>query len=269
MINLSKTNIDSHRAEKIRAMLLDKGVVHDNEYLLKYAELTSSDDIGECLQRHHILPKFVFRQNGLKLDNSVENLVKLTFSNHILSHYLLYLSASDGDFKLSNAFAVSYMVGKSIKDDSLGSEWLSNMDSINKVYEDVNRRRSESMRGDANISKRADVREKRSKALKGVPKSDEQKRKQSESMKGKYAGEKAYWYGKSFSFSDETKARLKGYHSGSHNSHYGKRTPDDVRKKISESLKGKRHYTDGTTIVFAKECPDGFVPYTKGKKTDN
>ncbi len=69
------------------------------------------------------------------------------------------------------------------------------------------------------------------------------KEKMSKAKKGKYAGEKSYWYGKHRS--EETKMKLhnalSGKMSGDKNPNYGKPLSNEQKKKIGESRTGK-HY---------------------------
>ena len=90
----------------IKEQLL-KSVCQDNEWLQKYIELVSltcSDDAAELSHKHHIVPKFYFKQNLLATDNSQSNLVKLSYINHILAHYYLCLCTKD-DYKAKACFA--------------------------------------------------------------------------------------------------------------------------------------------------------------------
>lgn len=41
----------------------------------------------EYTERHHIIPRFIYKDNNLPIDNSDENVVKLSIKNHILVHY--------------------------------------------------------------------------------------------------------------------------------------------------------------------------------------
>ncbi len=58
---------------------------------------------------------------------------------------------------------------------------------------------------------------------------EETKRKLSESIKGKYCGEKSYWYGNGDMM------------RGEKNPFYGKHHSDETKRKLSESKKGKHH----------------------------
>ena len=80
---------------------------------------------------------------------------------------------------------------------------------------------------------------------KGVPMSNEQKKKLSDANKGKH-------------HSEETRNKMREALKGKHPS-------EETRKKLSEAKKGNKHtlgmhwYNNGKTNVRAKECPEGFV----------
>ena len=73
---------------------------------------------------------------------------------------------------------------------------------------------------------------------KGIPIPDEQKKRHSEAMKGKQAGEKHPMYGKHFT--EESKKKMSDAKKGKH--------------------KGEHWYNNGKINVRAKECPEGFTP---------
>lgn len=87
-------------------------------------------------------------------------------------------------------------------------------------------------------------RERISKQFRGIPKSEEHKKKISEGNKGKH---------------DNT---------GEHNPMYGKTHTEGAKKKMSECHKGVRTkgsegmhwYTNGTSNVLTYNCPEGFYP---------
>jgi len=70
----------------------------------------------------------------------------------------------------------------------------------------------------------------------GIPRTEEEKKKMSENRKGKAAGEKNYWFGKHLS--EETKRKLresqKGKYDGEKNPNFGKKASEETRRKIRE-----------------------------------
>lgn len=53
-------------------------------------------------QVHHIVPQYYYKRLGLPADNSLENIVELSSSQHILAHYFLY-NCSLGVMKQANS----------------------------------------------------------------------------------------------------------------------------------------------------------------------
>ena len=68
---------------------------------------------------------------------------------------------------------------------------------------------------------------------------------------------------KGVSYSEEIKRKLSESHKGKSNGPHS----EEIKRKISEAHKGKHFYTNGITIVFTFECPKGFIPGRK--KTTN
>lgn len=50
--------------------------------------------------KHHIIPKCWYKMNGLEIDNSKENLVLLSYEEHILVHKLAILCAATPEMKM-------------------------------------------------------------------------------------------------------------------------------------------------------------------------
>lgn len=55
--------------------------------------------------KHHIIPRCWFKMKGKEIDNSKDNLVLLTYDDHIKVHKLTYLCAKGNVFKSKMAFA--------------------------------------------------------------------------------------------------------------------------------------------------------------------
>ena len=60
--------------------------------------------------KHHIIPRCWFKMNGQEVDNSNDNLVLLTYEDHIKVHKLAYLCSIRHELKSKMAFAVNRMI---------------------------------------------------------------------------------------------------------------------------------------------------------------
>jgi len=97
----------------LKEKLLDIGLCIDNEYLDKYVELIESNRETKRekfkTQKHHIIPRFYYRENNLDVDNSKENYINLQYKDHFIAHLLLALCSSTETFFYNNFIALSYM----------------------------------------------------------------------------------------------------------------------------------------------------------------
>lgn len=77
----------------------------------KYQELMklyahSADDEKKCMffkfnkQKHHRIPKCYFRLNGLQVDDSEDNIIRLSLIDHIKAHCLMAYCVKDNRVKL-------------------------------------------------------------------------------------------------------------------------------------------------------------------------
>lgn len=81
----------------------------DNQYLLKYCKLISHNElILNHYEKHHIIPKCYFKLRGLPIDNTTQNICKLSCYNHILAHYYL-VQCTSGQLRHKLLFALSAM----------------------------------------------------------------------------------------------------------------------------------------------------------------
>jgi hypothetical protein len=55
--------------------------------------------------KHHIIPRCWFKMNNIPVDNSKDNMVLLTYEDHVKVHKLAYHCAKDNIFKSKMAFA--------------------------------------------------------------------------------------------------------------------------------------------------------------------
>lgn len=86
-----------------------------NEYFPKILEILNKDEPNECFEKHHIIPKIYFKKNNLKVDNSKNNIKKLTPVDHFLIHYY-YSKAALPEYLLNLCFSVNRMKKQSEKD---------------------------------------------------------------------------------------------------------------------------------------------------------
>lgn len=81
--------------QKLKDKLLNTGYFVDNNYLDEYIKLVGGLSIASYTERHHILPKAYYKLKRLKIDNSADNLVSLSFADHCKAHWLLYYCTKD------------------------------------------------------------------------------------------------------------------------------------------------------------------------------
>lgn len=95
-----------------KSKLLETKMVVNNSYLNKYIQLINSNWNTEKqlgYDRHHIIPVHFYKYNNLPIDNSENNIINLSRSDHILAHlYLCFCSI--GYYKYSNACAVKFFL---------------------------------------------------------------------------------------------------------------------------------------------------------------
>lgn len=132
----------------IRDDLLDLDLVFDNKYLDLYCELilNNLNNIKDSINKikHHIIPRSYYKQNNLPIKD-IDNIVYLSYSNHILAHYYLALSAKPNYFKYSNEYAFLFMTNqKEFKEELLSDDLLKEYDAL---YADFCNRQSVRYRG--------------------------------------------------------------------------------------------------------------------------
>lgn len=91
----------------------------DNDFLKSYVELIISNmDTPKkrfFTESHHIIQKAYFKDIGIKdnsIINSSDNLVNLTYRDHILAHYYLYHCSINEHIKQSNLIALINMTNE-------------------------------------------------------------------------------------------------------------------------------------------------------------
>lgn len=235
-----------------------------NDFYYKYLNLIeeNKNTIKSIeTQTHHIIPRCFFKYKNIKVDNSSENLVHLSFSNHLLAHY--YLSqCTTGKFKYAMQSALRYL--------TKGFDYNDIVTVIPKwedIYIEYNKAISEKQKGHE-VSKVA--REKISKAHKGKPAHNkgkpmplEQRLHLSEVKKGKKhkphseeTKRKISEANKNKIVSKETREKISLHNLGKHLS-------KEAREKISEQTSNKRWYTNGVDSIYIDKDltpPTGYTP---------
>ena len=81
-----------------------------NDYYDLYVNLIldnqSTKRVIHKTQKHHIVPRHVFENCNIEVDNSQENLVDLLYRDHMLAHAYLFLCAKPR-FRYANAVALN------------------------------------------------------------------------------------------------------------------------------------------------------------------
>ena len=213
---------------------------------------------------HHIIPRYIYKQKNLDIDNSPNNLIKLTTFEHLKAHKYWALYMEDVDACL----AFSFLYGVFLKTHSLENVTDEELEEIALIREKANERNRGS--GNPMYGKPS--------ANKGIPMSTEQKNKIAKALKGHVVTEKTREkisrknkgrtaYNKGVAMSESQKAKLSAARKGISLSEETKRKIKEGnigKKKPSRSLqlKGTHWYNDGFHQVQAFECPEGYV---KGK----
>lgn len=78
-----------------------------NQHFVAMMNLINSARLAQLKEghNHHIVPKCWFKMNGLPVDNSKDNRVLLSYTDHCKIHKLAYLCARDPKFKGKMAYA--------------------------------------------------------------------------------------------------------------------------------------------------------------------
>lgn len=94
----------------LKEKLLNTKVFIDNAQLDSYISIITKQTTGsKYTEKHHIIPRVYFKINKQKIDNSSDNIVRLSYLDHILAHY--YLSfCTIGKLKQANISAFIMLV---------------------------------------------------------------------------------------------------------------------------------------------------------------
>lgn len=90
--------------------LLDSDLFEQNDFFISYVSLITIRQIHpsqkDYTEKHHIIPRNYFIQLKTDIDNSKNNIIKLSFREHALAHYYLFKCTKDLKLKTSNAYAI-------------------------------------------------------------------------------------------------------------------------------------------------------------------
>lgn len=223
----------------------------DNEYWQRVLDIFEKNEkyekkVVSNRNLHHKFPRSFSKILGEPVDNDKDNLISLSLADHFLVHYYYYLLARKG-YRQSMATAFTFMAKKGLK--YMTPETA---EAMAKDYEEAraitNRYHSEAMKGKPNPHSPHPVSEETKAKLKvsmlgknkGKHVTDEMRKYLSDKLKGR-------------TLSDETKQKIR-------ESKLGHKHTEETLCKLRDSHKGLKWYNDGKNNVFAKECPEGFVP---------
>lgn len=90
----------------------------DNIYLDKYLQLIQNNLNTKYkrhyTQVHHIIPKYYYKENNLKIDESLENKVNLLYTDHLKAHCYLALCSNNQINIYGNFCAIIKLLGNNI-----------------------------------------------------------------------------------------------------------------------------------------------------------
>ena len=206
----------------MKEKLIKLGFVIDNEYLDKYCELIELNKNTQKekfkTQAHHIVPRYT------KLNNN--EIVNLTYKDHILAHYYLCFCSSNNKYKFANENTIVHIFGH--KSNKISIEELQNLlPEYEKILIDRNKEMSLKFKGK---KRNPETIAKMSASLKrrhhkGKPMSEETKKHLSEINKGK----------SSYIRTPEHRTLMSKIFKGH-------KISKETRQKISETLKMKNLY---------------------------
>lgn len=133
----------------LKEKLLAFDLVEPNEFLEKYINLIENNrgtrKIRFKTQKHHVIPKYYFKENKLELDNSSDNVVNLYYKDHILAHYYLCLCSKTDKQRYQNFISLRHVYNNfwidSTEDD------LRKLDKYQELYEQSKKYQSEFEQG--------------------------------------------------------------------------------------------------------------------------
>lgn len=234
--------------------LINFGCFLDNRYLNLYIRLINKNlnlpKIKGKTQKHHIIPRKFYYFKKLPENNSDSNLVNLLYKDHILAHYYLVL-CTEGIFKKVNEEALFFLINQKVE----GFD-LSKLDKYHEIYEDLCRKKSESMK---DYSPSLETRKKISESTKGKVVSYETRKKLSEQKIGDNNPMKKL----------ENRLKVSKALKGRPSKNAGRKATEEQKLKNSLAHKGKIHIIkdDVEKLVSIEELPEYLSNgWVKGRK---
>lgn len=101
--------------KNLKEKLEKLNIFNSNDYLDKYVDLilanASTERFEGSTQCHHIIPRAYFKFIDVECDNSLDNLVHLSYKDHILAHYYLERALANTELRGKNFFAIYKLCG--------------------------------------------------------------------------------------------------------------------------------------------------------------
>lgn len=179
-------------------MLINEIFVY-NQYFVAMMNVINAAKLNppESGHKHHIIPKCWFKMNNLPVDNSEDNLVLLSYEDHVKVHKLAILCASTTEMKSKMGFAVHWLLKGDFSGMHHTKETIEKIRNANKgkfhpghiFTEETRKKMSERKKGSPGYWKGKNLYEdakiKMSKAKKGRKLTDEHKKNMSKAHRGK------------------------------------------------------------------------------------
>lgn len=249
----------------IREKLLSTGYIEDTDALTKYIEIVSKEETQALLtEKHHIVPVSYFKLTNQEIDNSAENIVKLSIYNHLLAHYYLYNCAKTGALK--SRLALAFVRMKSGQQSHLltldeasfiealprYAELIEGNHGSRIIYTDEVRRNISAgqKKRDPSTFKGPEMTLERRQHLRelnlGKKQSEETKQKRREAL------HKLQWFTNGV---EDVRAKVcpEGFYVGR-----TYKMTTETKSRCSQT--GKKWFNNGIKNTMAVECPEGFVP---------
>lgn len=150
--------------ENLKKKLIDNGLCVDNEFLDKYCLLIinnkSTPKEKFKTHKHHIIPKLFYKMNKLPIDNSENNVVNLSYQEHVLAHCYLEMCLGSTTLKAKNYWGIIQLshtyfpydeLQEVIKNADRLEEIISQLRGLEKFSEEHRKHLSEAMRGNHNF----------------------------------------------------------------------------------------------------------------------
>ena len=153
----------------------------------------------ESGHKHHIIPKCWFRMNNLPVDNSKDNLVLLSYEDHIKVHKLAILCSDTKEMASKMGYAVHRLLKGQFKGIHHTEETKQKMSETHKgrTFSDESRRKMSEAAKNKVLSeehrrKISEATRGKNNPMYGKQHTDAQRKKMSESLKGQNKG--THWY---------------------------------------------------------------------------